>query len=278
MLGKLFKYEMKSTARTFLPFLAAILVLSVINRIMMALFSNNPYLEIPRALLMTTYVLFIIAAFVLCVIVTIQRFYKNLLGQEGYLMFTLPVSTSANILSKGFAALIWMLATVVTTLVSVLIILPDSSWLGQIPRLLADAQREFDELGANLNLGLLIGLLIGLLLVAFIAFIMQVYTSISLGQLSNNHKLLTSFGAYVGIYLALQILMMVGLLLLSGGFLDQLDQWNNTVSITANMQFPQFFGQFMYSMLGLAIGMDIVLNVIYFFVTRWLLGKKLNLE
>lgn len=278
MLGKLFKYEMKSTARTFLPFLAAILVLSVINRIMMALFSNNPYLEIPRALLMTTYVLFIIAAFVLCVIVTIQRFYKNLLGQEGYLMFTLPVSTSANILSKGFAALIWMLATVVTTLVSVLIILPDSSWLGQIPRLLADAQREFDELGANLNLGLLIGLLIGLLLVAFIAFIMQVYTSISLGQLSNNHKLLTSFGAYVGIYLALQILMMVGLLLLSGGFLDQLDQWNNTVSITANMQFPQFFGQFMYSMLGLAIGMDIVLNIVYFFVTRWLLGKKLNLE
>lgn len=278
MLGKLFKYEMKSTARTFLPFFAAIVVLSVVNRMMMAFFSNNPYLEIPRALLMMAYVFIIIAAFVLCLIVTIQRFYKNLLGPEGYLMFTLPVSTSANILSKGFAALIWMIATVATTLVSVFILIPDYSLLGKIPVQIGKAQAELDQLGANMNISLFLGLMALFLVIAFIAFIMQVYTSISLGQLSNNHKLLASFGAYIGIYMVLQILMSIGLVLLSGGFLDQLDQWSHTVQAAHDMQFPQFFGQFMYSIFGLAMGVDIILSVAFFFVTRWLLGKKLNLE
>lgn len=44
---------------------------------------------------------------VLTIVVTIQRFRKNLLGDEGYLMFTLPVSTSSLILSKCITALIY---------------------------------------------------------------------------------------------------------------------------------------------------------------------------
>ena len=37
-------------------------------------------------------------------VVTIQRFYKGLLGQEGYLMFTLPVKNWQLVFSKALVS------------------------------------------------------------------------------------------------------------------------------------------------------------------------------
>lgn len=46
------------------------------------------------------------AAFVLTLIIQIQRFSKNLLGDEGYLMFTLPASVSQHITAKLVVAVL----------------------------------------------------------------------------------------------------------------------------------------------------------------------------
>ena len=43
----------------------------------------------------------IVAIFVMNVIIVIQRFWNGLLQEEGYLMFTLPVTTRSLILSKS---------------------------------------------------------------------------------------------------------------------------------------------------------------------------------
>ena len=112
-----------------MPFFAAILGLSVVNKISMMFFANFDFMNIPKFVLMKTYILMIAAAFVMCIIVTIQRFYKNLLGSEGYLMFTLPVSTTANILSKAITAFIWIIATSLVTLLSIFVMIPDYDWI-----------------------------------------------------------------------------------------------------------------------------------------------------
>ena len=46
------------------------------------------------------------AAFVVTAVILIQRFYKNLLGSEGYLMFTLPVTVTQHLLSKTIIAVV----------------------------------------------------------------------------------------------------------------------------------------------------------------------------
>ena len=271
MLGKLFKYEMKSTARIFLPFFGVILLMSIINRVSMAIFSSNDVFGIPRALLIIMYVFVIIAAFVTCLITTILRFYKNLLGAEGYLMFTLPVSPSANILAKFFASFLWMLSTLAVTLLSIFIVLPDYSWMSDIGVFWSEFRREAQNT-IGINAGLLVTLLLILIVVAFISFILQAYVSISIGQLSNNHKLLVSFGAFICIYLVLQIIMIIGLSVIGYGLYDQIQSWN---SLRGN---PTFIGGFILSVFILQICVDAIASVAYFMASRHLLGKKLNLE
>ncbi len=52
-----------------------------------------------------------VAMGVLTVVSIIQRFYKNLLGDEGFLMFTLPVSSTTLLGSKMLAAMLWTIAS-----------------------------------------------------------------------------------------------------------------------------------------------------------------------
>ncbi len=52
----------------------------------------------------------------------IQRFNKNLLSDEGYLMHTLPVKPWKHIASKLLASMLWMIGSVVVALISILVI------------------------------------------------------------------------------------------------------------------------------------------------------------
>ena len=89
MLNRLLKYEIKATARKFLPLYAAIIVVSLFV---------NWGIRFPKLGIISGLSNFLLAAlFVSLIAITlitiIQRFKNNLLSNEGYLMFTLPVST-----------------------------------------------------------------------------------------------------------------------------------------------------------------------------------------
>lgn len=271
MLGKLLKYELKSTARIFLPFYAAVLVLSVLNRVLFVILENVEFLQIPRFLVMATYVFIIIATFIMTYIVMIQRFYKNLLGEEGYLSMTLPVKTSSHILSKGISSAIWILSTIIITLISIFIMLPNYDFLTQFSTFWAGASAEFREL-LGLNFELLFTAIILITFVAIITSILMIYTAISFGQLSNKHKVLTSFGAYVAIYAIVQT---IGASFL--GILSSTSLFNH-MEINVLTTPPETISKFVLGTLIGVMVIEIVLCVAYFFVTRYLLDKKLNLE
>ena len=110
MLGKLLKYELKATSRVFVPLYIAILVVSIVNGLSLNLEIFNIQ-GLATIILMCLF----ISLFVITIVVTIQRFNKNLLKDEGYLMFTLPVSSKSLVLSKYLTSLIW-------TLISILIL------------------------------------------------------------------------------------------------------------------------------------------------------------
>lgn len=102
MLGKLIKYEFKACGRTFFPLYIGILVLAAINGLcnnynIFSIGDNGTSLsfsiENVQGILMLVLFALFVALFVLTILLTIQRFKKNLLDEEGYLMFTLPVST-----------------------------------------------------------------------------------------------------------------------------------------------------------------------------------------
>lgn len=96
MLRKLLKYEFKATARTMVPLYIVLIAFSlfhlVINPLDVLESTGNTSIRTIIAMLdIMLYVVLIVGLSIMTLVIMIQRFYKNLLGDEGYLMFTLPV-------------------------------------------------------------------------------------------------------------------------------------------------------------------------------------------
>ena len=113
MLGKLLKQDFRATARIMLPLYAAVPVLGLFTNLITRLCENqNGFLiRTIGALVSFVFSLSLIAAVVTTVVLMILRFYRNLMTDEGYLMFTLPVSTTELIFSKLIVSIVWFLGT-----------------------------------------------------------------------------------------------------------------------------------------------------------------------
>ena len=114
MLKQLLKYEFKATKSLYFGLYLALALLSVVLGVSfrqenaMAHSTSFQNLEV---ILMIVYVSVILAIAVLCFVNTIRRFYQNLLGREGYLMHTLPVTETQLILSKLITSMVWVLCS-----------------------------------------------------------------------------------------------------------------------------------------------------------------------
>ena len=111
MLGKLIKYDLKALAKILAPLWGVLLVMGIIFGI--SIRSNLEGIgNTMIAFSLVVIVAVIVAIFVMNVIIVIQRFWNGLLQEEGYLMFTLPVTTRSLILSKVISALIISLSLI----------------------------------------------------------------------------------------------------------------------------------------------------------------------
>ena len=96
MLGKLIKHEFRATGRLMAPLFGALLLLAVFSRVANQILQQVPnptrVLYIVSVLLAIVYVLAGLGVMVFSTVLMIKRFHQNFLTDEGYLMFTLPVS------------------------------------------------------------------------------------------------------------------------------------------------------------------------------------------
>ena len=113
MLGKLLKHEFRATARTMLPMFGVVVLLSVLANLGFAQIADaeNGALDILFGLCIFAFFLGLFTMGVMAMVVMIQRFYKNVLGDEGYLTLTLPVNVHEIVWSKLIVSFVWFLAT-----------------------------------------------------------------------------------------------------------------------------------------------------------------------
>ena len=106
MFGKLLKYEWKAMMKTMLPIYGATMVLAAVNgflfqSILGGWIDRSALFSTMQTTALTLYMLILMIMGVFTAVMIVQRFYKGLLRQEGYLMFTLPVKTWKLIFSKA---------------------------------------------------------------------------------------------------------------------------------------------------------------------------------
>ena len=264
MLGKLLKYELKATSRVFIPLYIAILVVSIVNGLSL----NLEILNIQGLATIVLMCLFI-SLFVITIVVTIQRFNKNLLKDEGYLMFTLPVSSKHLILSKYLTSLIWTFLSFVVAFLSFIIIfmIPTYKYFD-----FSYFINEFNLLFSNmLNLNILGQFLkiILLMIISYTIFIFNVYLALSVGQLPifNRFRNVSSFIGFLVINLLISYVQNI----VDNAFvnIEAIDNINYAINSVTSI---------VSKGLNIAIVINLIIILVLFFATTYILDKKLNLE
>ncbi len=266
MLGKLIRYEISATGRLFLPFYGALIVLALINKLFFSF--DTPMPDFIADVTMATYIIIIVAIAVLTYLVMIQRFYKNLLSDEGYLMFTLPVKSWQHITSKLVVAVMWTVISLLVTLFTIFLMVFNSEMIPHIQELIAEVRQEF----APLDQAAVISLFVQLSITAFIsnvATILMIYSSIAIGHLFGKHRVLASFGAFLGINFAIQSASSLFVAFIMPSTIERLDEFDGA--------FVEIMG-LLRGIFQVSNVINIVLCAVFFVVTSYILQKKLNLE
>ncbi len=276
MLGKLIKHEWRAVWKVpgfvnlFLLLYTFAGILSLHSSIWE---SDNKIIE--TLLILATFFYFIsiiVISFIVMVYITV-RFFKNIYTDEGYLMHTLPVSQKGLLFSKLLVSFTWMLITGVVIFISIFSIVLTSLSIGNngIPiskiwdRFIFPSLQIFlSEASAMLGISIfhIIMLSAVMVLVGIIFSILMIYTSISLGQLFQKHKIFGSFLGYIGLHAGLQTLNSLAMVsLMSKTFMM-------VKEVTGYMLNYTYF----------TLCESIVLCIVFFFLTEYLMKKKLNLD
>lgn len=267
MLGKLMKYEFRTTAIYFLPIYVVLVLVSGL-RYVVSLISqkfSNGFSAFSGFSLSAIYLLLALGLAITTFIVIIIRFYKNLLGTEGYLMFTLPVSVEQNILAKLIPSVVWFFGSCV---------------LGMLTIAPAMGLRFNDNpftMFTGIRLGDVPEILLAVLMVigSIAGTFLFYYLCMCIGQMFNSHRFLASAGAYIVIQTVLQILGIAFIWICASSFSSQaFVAWlSNAFAFLDKIPSGSLIYLFLIAANILSYGIAAAL----FFIDSAILRKRLNL-
>ncbi len=267
MLGTLIKYEFKAVGRLLLPLYGAWLIAAVMLGLSIGESAGNGPLFITLSGLL--YGGAAMVSVILTCILLIQRFYKNLLGNEGYIMFALPVPTSHHLVNKILSGAVWGTAGIIVAVLSGLLIAGFIEGFGSIWEnfhfFLLDTQLMMERAPSAI---LVVIEFIAVIFIAFAETAAKVYAAIAVGHQWSGHRVLGAIAAFIGFGIIESLLGNILTRILNTGIFDGM------LSVTADMS---DMAALHLTMLGLIIFIAFV-SAIYGFISWKLLDKRLNLE
>lgn len=262
MLGKLIKYDFKATGRLLVPTLIGLICLTLFGRIILNI-EFPSQLEFIQALFITTYIILMIIAVVAFFIIIIINFYRNLLGDEGYLTFTLPVKSRTILTSKIIVGSLWSLVSLIVAIAAVLYMVSSKIVLGNVWSELSDGLRVMTE-GLDVNLFYLSSMWILSMIVGLVCNLLQIYVSIAIGQVIMKNKIIGSIIGYIITNMVMQVISLIagfGLMFFIGGMNDM-----------EAYKFVMTEAPIYITLL------NIIFCVIFYMGTNYIFKNKLNLE
>ncbi len=271
MFGKLMKYELKDCMRVFLPLWGAVLVLAAFNGFTLGRHSSvsSPILQfLVNILPMLLFFGLSFGMFIVAFILIIRRFYNGLLGDGGYLAFTLPVTHRQHITSKLLTALIMVAGCTIAGILASLIVfmLQNSSFQEMMREFFAAVRSVFAEYPSS---PLFILEIIVMIIVYLCHLILRLYSGMAVGHLFGNHR--GGWSAVAVIVTGWIInLSVTGLIRLSG----MLDRFSSEYYVIDSLD--RFF-EVIPGLFGAVIVFFLIWDIILWIVTEWILKKKLNI-
>ena len=197
MLVKLIGYETKAFGRIMLPLYGAMLAFALFTGLSLRFMPEDFTSGLPGVLIFMLYGILMMSIVIMTCVLSVTRFYKNLLGVEGYLMFSLPTDTASLIASKIISVVIWSTLSTITGILAIALTVLGAG--GIVPfRDVWDffTSPDFIE---NLGTGLTATVLfLVMMILGAAASITRIYAGIAIGHQFGEHPILMSVVALIG--------------------------------------------------------------------------------
>ena len=265
MLRKLMKHEFRATGRVMGPLFGLLLIAAIAARFSVGVLleSSARFLNLLGGLFTTAFVIAIVGVCVMSLVLMINRFRTNLLGDEGYIMFTLPASVHQQIWSKLIVSAVWFIATGLAVVAAGFILVAQQGFWLEIRRGFAEIFRHLTAYYAFNGTAFLFELL-ALIFVGCCVLCLEFYAAMAIGHSFAAHKVLYSVLSFLGLQFVMQ--------LLSGGILVGTNYDFLVVALPSDGVLA------MHSVMLTLIASTAVFGAVYYVITTMFLKKRLNLE
>ena len=275
MLGKLLKQEFRATGRIMLPVLGALIVLAFLASLSGSGLINGvtdvPVLRFLMGMIEFLFGIGVVAAGVVTVVIMISRFYRNLLQDEGYLMFTLPVSVHELVWAKLIVSLVWFVATAL--LIFLVMSLTAFNLMNTNLEMIIEGFPSWTEIRQFLSEAGVLGRVTTLFFQGLLAVVLgtlstclHFYAAMSLGHMFTKNKILLSVVFFVGFSFVFNLLEMgygmVGISIKNPGSISEFSEGL----------------RFMSTVTWHALGICAVQSAVMYIATVLGLKRGLNLE
>lgn len=257
MLGKLLKHEWIATVRRYGLFYLVLAAMTLIAFVLHALPVDNFVFSFFEGTVLVLYVIAVIGVVFCSTAMAVIRFYKNMVSDEGYLTFTLPVKVWELVLSKFLVAFSWQIISVVLSALSLfLVFVPGHIEMEVLSDVISYLSDQFGDFLPVFFIMLLFSMMYQLLMY---------YLCIAIGQLFNTYKIVGAVVAYCVISFVVEMVLMVVMLAVFAiiGF-EKVDTFMNSMDGMTTFYL-------------ISTGWTILLGVAEYFGVCHLLKKKLNL-
>lgn len=273
MLGKLIKYDIRSTWRDFAGIYLVIL-LGVIFLPLLFVYVNNAVVNIVAGFVIVGIV---IATVVFMITMLFKIFNTNVFSKEGYLTMTLPVSGTQIIASKLIVSTIWIVLTGFVSFIGIWVFLWNIAPMADV---FPGIKKGFSLLSSSEFLA------IALTILAIIAAIVKEISKLFLACSVAHLKQLGRFRVFLGILSFFVMSWLESLLMNALGriaeFIPWFDEYINQIENQINLiqdllAFRQLVGLYNGAMAA-GILYSLILTVVFSIGTVWILNHKLELD
>lgn len=271
MLSKLIRHEWKSTWKMIAVmnlFIAIITLLGVVTVVSKIWNSESEHVVTFAVLSAVFYYISIIVVSIAACIYIAVKYYRNLYTDEGYLMHTLPVSKHELLLSKTIVGSIQYLIVSLVIILSFTFIglsffynMTPTDQNEILTALFVDLWPELEKFMGD-TIGFNLFLFVVYCLISCISSVLMSFCAISVGQLFTKHKVMGSIFCYIGLYILIQVVASFITVPFTG------------ISILENSFAPAMIT----AMLAIEILATSALTIVFYYVSHYVMSKKLNLD
>ena len=271
MVRTLIKHEVKAVSRSMLPMGLILMGMAFFTRIIQFFESDSDTYDIVFGSAIFMLVTAMVVSLIMSVVVSVKRFYTNMFTGEGYLTMTLPVTASQHILTKVSVAVVSVIATVIAVIVAGSIATMGEVLVEVFKAIDYLADQYFREIGGH-GVAYIFEALISVIVFGASQLLLY-YACISMGQRASKNRVAAAFGCYFAFYVITQILGTMLIIIVSNG-----PEWfynlaNSIADFAVNH--PYAFVHYFIWAITLFYGAQ---AVAFFFVSRYIIKNKLNLE